>query len=142
MKYIKRKHQQEKRSSIVSNTIQWIGFLRKLELPSVKKNTVQRVDIVNAKITASQVVERRREVEKEKKDRGDVEKLLNILFAGTLVTYSTLVHGNIMHMNPFQKYESRTVRPYAMDIAFVLCEMICIRIDFCIFVFLFVGHRK
>lgn len=58
-----------------------------------EKNTVQRVDIVNAKITGTQMVERRREVEK-KNNRGDVEKLLNILFAGTLVTYSTLVHGN------------------------------------------------
>lgn len=93
------------------------------------------------------MVGRHREVENEKKNRGDVEKLLNILFAGTLVTYSTLVHGNIMHMNPFQKYESRIVRPYAMDMVFVLCEMICIRIDdfptISLFLyFVYVGHRK
>lgn len=75
------------------------------------------------------MAERRREVEREKKIEEIVEKLLNILFAGTLVTYSTLVHENKMHMNPFQRYNSRIVRPYAVDMAFVLCEMICIRID-------------
>lgn len=69
MKYIKRKRQPKKMfiNSIKYYPIDWIPSKIGIAFGGKKKDTVQRVDIVNGKITGSQMIERRREFGKKRK---------------------------------------------------------------------------